>query len=135
MAEPPRVLMIDNNLGDQQLVRIAFDEARIPVDLIQAMDGKEGQEALRRTADGAEPPPRVVLLDLNMPRMDGREVLIWARSQPALSELRIVVLTSSHVPRDREDCLALGATDFVVKPTDFDAYLALVEGLRPYLGS
>jgi CheY-like chemotaxis protein len=133
MADPPRVLMVDNNLGDHQLVRIAFDEARIAVDLRTAMDGKEGQEALQLMLDGAEPPPRVVLLDLNMPRMDGREVLTWARAQPGLGEVPIVVLTSSHVPRDRADCLALGATDFLVKPTDFDAYLTLVESLRRYL--
>jgi len=129
----PRLLMIDNNQGDLELIRIAFEEARIRVDLTIAASGRDGQIALERVATGEDQPYLLTLLDLNMPGLNGHDVLTWARAQPALTQAPIVILTSSSSASDRRACLAEGATDVLVKPPTFGAVIALVEGLRSYL--
>jgi CheY-like chemotaxis protein len=135
MAEVPRVLMVDNNPGDLELAHLAIEEAGLVVDFAVARDGKEGQLALQRMSDGQERRCQAMLLDLNMPRMDGRQLLSWARAQPDFAELPIIILTSSHVDRDRVDCLAMGATAVWVKPLDFDCYVELMAKLTRFFGS
>lgn len=122
----PRLLMIDDNAGDRQLVALALADSAVAVELDTAGDGMEGRAALRAIIAGERPPCRAVLLDLNMPRLDGREVLRWARAQPALRHLPILVLTSSFSPRDRDECLALGADLVLVKPADYAGFQELV---------
>lgn len=126
MPERLRILMVDNNPGDLELASLAMAEAGVDAQFETALDGVEGRDALERIARAERPPVDLVLLDLNMPRMGGRDVLAWARTQEALRALPIVVLTSSHLGRDRDDCLALGATRFAVKPTDFSDYVRLM---------
>ncbi|MBA3707798.1 MAG: response regulator [Planctomycetes bacterium] len=129
----PIVLMVDDNLGDHQLLTLAFDEAGIAVEVRFATDGYEGQKLLRAMTDGREPLCRLVLLDLNMPRINGRELLGWARTLPALRDVPIVVLTSSQIRKDRDDCLAGGATAFQIKPFDFNEYVTFARSLSTFL--
>lgn len=129
------VLMVDNNLGDHQLLTLALGEAGIQAEVRLATDGDEGQKLLRAMADGKEPMCSLVLLDLNMPRVDGRELLGWARALPSLHDVPIVVLTSSQIRKDRDDCLAAGATAFQVKPLDFHEYVTFVRSLTPFLAN
>jgi CheY-like chemotaxis protein len=129
----PRLLMIDNNRGDLELIRIAFEEAEFPVMMTSAESGAEGQALLTRVEEGLDPPYLLTLLDLNMPGMSGHDVLIWARSQKSLAQAPIVILTSSSSHTDRRRCMSEGATDVLVKPATFGAVLALVVGLRSYL--
>jgi len=133
LAVAPRLLMIDNNQGDLELIRIAFEEAAIRVDLVLAGSGRAGLAALERVVAGIDPPYLLTLLDLNMPGHNGHDVLLWARAQPALATAPIVILSSSGSACDRRSCLAEGATDVLVKPPTFSAVIALVEGLRTYL--
>ena len=129
----PRLLMIDNNRGDLELIRIAFDEAEIPVSITCAESGAEGQMLLGRVSQGIDAPYVLTLLDLNMPGKNGHDVLTWARAQPTLLRATIVILTSSGSQSDRRRCLAEGASDVLVKPATFGAVLTLVLGLRSYL--
>ena len=132
-GQRPVVLMVDNNLGDLDLTRIALEEQGIDVQLDTAGDGKEAQGLLRRMLTGERPLCCLLLLDLNMPRMDGRELLGWVRAQPGLKGLPVVILTSSHLPRDRTECLALGATDYWVKPASFVDHVQQMARVREYL--
>jgi CheY-like chemotaxis protein len=130
MTAPPAILMIDDNQGDVDLVRFAFEESRFPVRLVVAHDGHTGREWLHQHAAGALAPFQLVLLDLHMPRMDGRQLLLWIGQQQGLAHLPVVVMTSSDAPRDRQDCLEAGARAFHVKPATFDGFVALARELR-----
>lgn len=121
--------MVDNNPGDIDLVQLACEEAGIAARFVTARDGVDGRELLSRIAYGEVEPCQLLLLDLHMPRMDGRELLVWVRQHPAFLALPIVILTSSDAPRDRVECLRLGADGFCVKPTDFHQFLDLARQL------
>ena len=126
MTAKPLILIIDNNPGDHLLCQTAFAEGNLVVDVQTAMDGQAGITALQHMMDGTAPMCSLVILDLNMPRIDGRRVLTWARGHRQLAALPIIILTSSEVPRDRDECFAAGDTAFLVKPGTFDGYLDLM---------
>lgn len=126
------ILMIDDNPGDPELMCLALAEAEVHTEVSIAINGLHGQELLLAAIDSGAS-YQLVLLDLNMPLMDGRAFLGWARSRRDLRDLPMVMLTSSHSPADQRDCLALGATDYLIKPFDFDGYQILIEALKPYL--
>jgi CheY-like chemotaxis protein len=134
MTDRPRIVMVDDNAGDLVLVQIAMDCARVPADLITAKDGRELQGELSSMGDAELGLIRLLLVDLNMPVMDGRELLAWVRAQERLRHLPIVILTSSSAAADRRACLAAGATDYWVKPRDFDDYIDLTERFLAHLG-
>jgi len=132
MADTPRILMVDDNPADHQLIQLAIEDAGLPVVQVAARDGRHALIFLEAMVAGG-PPLALMLLDLNMPGMDGRQVLAWARAQPTLRDLPIIVLTSSHAPADRRDALALGASEFQIKPGDFAGLAAIVARIRWYL--
>lgn len=119
------VLVIEDNPDHALLVRIAAERVDPTLDVRVAADGLEalaylggdGQYDDRR----AHPFPRLVILDLIMPRMDGFGVLEWVRSRPELRALPVVILTSSVSPKDEARALRLGARAFYTKPADLDA--------------
>ncbi len=110
------------------LVKTAIAEARLPVELTRACDGDEALSALARCA-GQQKPPDVVLLDLNLPRVSGFEVLAGMHESAELMTVPIYVLSTSAVPRDRERALALGARDFHTKPSTFDGLVHLMRAI------
>lgn len=133
MADKPHLLMVDDNDGDLGLVRIALDDSRIDVAFDTAADGLHGQALLQRLVDDGQTLPKVILLDLNMPRMDGRQLLAWIRSSEVYRALPIIVFTSSHNAKEQTACMAMGATDYRVKPSTLEGYRQLVAHLVPYL--
>ncbi len=130
MNDTLRILMVDDNAGDIELLSLACEEVGFNVALHSARDGIEGRNELMVKTTGEAPGWRLLVLDLNMPRMDGRQLLAWVRQQPHLSALPVLVMTSSDAPRDRDECLRLGADEFRIKPTTFDQYIALARHLR-----
>jgi CheY-like chemotaxis protein len=126
------ILLVDNNLGDQELIQLALEEAGVASVVHKAIDGFDGQAHLQAVIDGA-PPYRLLLIDINMPRMDGRSLLTWVRAQPALKDIPVIMITSSPRPADRQECLDLGATRFVVKPMDFLGFCGLASEVREYV--
>ena len=133
MADKPHLLMVDDNGGDLGLVRIALDDARIDVAFDTAADGLHGQALLQRLVEDGQTLPKVILLDLNMPRMDGRRLLVWIRSSEVYRALPVIVFTSSHDAKERTVCMAMGATDYWAKPSTLEGYSQLVAHLVPYL--
>ncbi|MBA3684639.1 MAG: response regulator [Planctomycetes bacterium] len=130
------ILVVDDNPSDVELTREAFAQQRLPVSIAVAADGQAAVDYLRRVAaDGALERPCFILLDINMPGINGFEVLTFVRTHPAFSTMPVLMLTTSSSPGDRARALAGGATEYLVKPRRFGDLLAMVDGMRSYLPS
>ena len=130
------ILLVEDSPDDVELTRIAFAEAGID-DLLQvARDGSEALDYLfaRGRHAGRDPAdlPSLVLLDLNLPRLDGREVLQAIRADAAMHALPVVVLTTSTEPFDIDASSALGANGYIRKPVDFDQFVAAMRQVGLY---
>lgn len=127
-----RILMIDDNPGDIELVRIACEMAGLKVIIESVSDGIEAMRSLSSAArDGTL--PAMVLLDLNMPRANGFEVLDFMCVRHLVDQVPVVVLSTSRQSEDRKRCLALGAKAMYSKPESILDLNRLVEDFRPYL--
>jgi len=127
------VLMADDDEDDRVLTRDAFDDCGVDVDLRFVEDGQELLEYLH--GDGAwrgRPTPSLILLDLNMPRKDGREALVAIKENPALRRIPVVILTTSKAEEDVLRSYDLGVSSFISKPVTYESLLALVRTLSHY---
>lgn len=121
-----RVVIIEDNPGDVYLIREALREAGLRCDYQVYSDGAEALEALLPKDGGeSEVAPDVILLDLNLPKISGEQVLDTMRRIERCAAIPVVVLTSSDSPRDRERATALGATLYVRKPSNLDEFLRI----------
>lgn len=123
-ATPLHILMIEDNPGDVRLVREALREAGIDHRLQVVSDGEDARSLLAALGT-SRALPDVVLLDLDLPKVGGRELLVMIRSVVALRDVPVVVLTSSAAEEDVHRSLELAADDFVTKPMELDQYVAL----------
>jgi CheY-like chemotaxis protein len=139
MTNPNRsrvILMADDDVDDRLLVREALSEAAVPHSLHFAADGQmlldylKGEGAYAGRAD--TPAPELILLDLNMPLKDGREVLREIRSDPVLRRIPVVVFTTSRADTDVRQMYELGANSFVTKPAAFADLVRLMKRLTDY---
>jgi CheY-like chemotaxis protein len=133
---PKCVLVAEDNPPDVYLIRQAIQNANtnIAFDMIVATDGEEAIDYILRRGKFEEAcQPDLVILDLNLPKSDGLDVLRCVREQPELSQIPVVVLTSSDSPADRSQAQRLGANRFVTKPTDLDAFMSIGRLLVRYL--
>jgi len=132
-AKPITILMADDDPDDRFLAREALSEARLANDLYFVKDGEELLEYLRgvgRYADPDDRPrPGLILLDLNMPRMDGREALVEIKADPALRSIPIVVLTTSEAEEDILRSYNLGANAYITKPVTFESLVSIMKAL------
>ena len=130
------ILMADDDEDDRLLTRDALAESRLANDLRFVRDGEELLDYLRRRgayADPASAPrPGVILLDLNMPKVDGREALAEIKADPALRRIPVVVLTTSRAEADIYRSYDLGVNSFVSKPVTFAALVEVMQGLGRY---
>ncbi len=123
------ILLIEDNAGDAELMREAFDELTTPVQLRCVRDGEQGLAALRAAA-AAGTLPALLILDLNLPLLSGRELLEEIRADAALRTLTVLVLTTSRAPSDRAACYALGCNAYLTKPVGYLAILKLVQAIE-----
>lgn len=130
------ILLVEDNPDDVELTRIAFDEAKIANRLIVVSDGVEALDYLfARGAHADRDPddmPSIVLLDLNLPKVDGREVLQAIRADERTKTLPVVVLTTSTEPFDVEASYALGVNSYIQKPVDFEQFVWAVKQVGLY---
>ncbi len=122
------VLYAEDEENDRVLVEYALKRAAPQVTLITASDGVEAIRWLGNRR-GVEQSPSCVLLDLNLPRKNGFEVLSWIREQPEYKTLRVIVLTSSDLQQDRDRALNLGADAYEVKTGELRKYVEFLSGL------
>ncbi|MCC2669424.1 MAG: sensory box histidine kinase/response regulator [Armatimonadetes bacterium] len=132
-CRPVRVLLIEDNPGDVELTIEALAEGRVLNELQVAVDGEEALRRLRREGEHVHAPrPDLILLDLNLPRMNGRQVLDAIKSDPALREIPVVVLTSSQAEADVRGAYEHHANAYVVKPIDLPRFLAAVQLIEQF---
>lgn len=130
------ILVADDSVEDVLLLKIAFEKAGTKVPVMVVRDGEELVEYLSG-ADGfadrtTHPMPRLLLLDLKMPKMDGFDVLRWLQKHPELRRLVVTILSSSNQRRDVNLAYDLGANSYVVKPNSMSGYSDIVAKLRDY---
>ena len=133
---PITILMADDDADDRRLTQEAFEEARLINDLRFVENGEQLIEYLRKEgayAPPAEAPrPGLILLDLNMPRKDGRTVLKEIKNDPALRKIPVVVLTTSKADEDIYKSYYLGVNSYIVKPVTFEALVDILQTLEKY---
>ncbi len=137
MNEGKTILLVDDSETDLMLMRFAFKKAEFDDQLQVVWNGEEAIAYLKGEGVFSNrnqyPLPAVMLLDLNMPMKNGFDVLTWARTQPALKRLSIIILTASMRPEDVERAFDLGAGSYLVKPGSLDALTAMIRCLRDWL--
>ena len=132
-GRPVEVLLVEDNPDDVELMRIGFRRAKFAVNLHHVGNGEECMAFLRREAPYTDVPRQdLVLLDLNMPRMDGREVLAEIVKDEALIQIPIVVLTSSDADSDVLTSYRLSCSSYIVKPVDFEQFSRVVHSIGDY---
>ncbi len=123
---PITILLAEDNPGDVYLVRLALQQSGLHFKMVEVSDGEQAMQYLNAMRDDeAVPAPAFVLLDLNLPRVDGKTVLACLKTIPKCLGTRAIVLTSSEYPTDREDVDRLGADCYFHKPQDLEAFLKL----------
>jgi len=133
LTRPIEILLVEDNPGDVRLVREALREGDVRNNLHVAPDGVEALRFLRRedgVADAVR--PDLILLDLNLPRKDGREVLEALKSDPALRSIPVVVLTSSQAEQDIARAYDLHANCYVTKPVDLERFITVVKSIETF---
>lgn len=131
--KPIELLLVEDNLADADLTRESLEHGRLQLTLSLVMDGVEALDFLhRRGRYGHAPRPNIMLLDLNLPRMDGRQLLAEIKSDPDLRLIPIVVLTSSEAEADIIRSYDLGASCYVAKPVDLHGFKNIVKALEQF---
>lgn len=135
-TRPVVILMADDDPDDRQMTKEAFERSKLLNDLRFVEDGVELLDYLKRRGRYADeqssPRPGLILLDLNMPRMDGREALREIKADPALRTIRIVVMTTSRAEEDIHRSYDLSAASYITKPVTFQALVDVVQTLGRY---
>jgi two-component system, response regulator len=128
-----RLVMAEDDPEDQLLVRKAFERAHLANTLLMVSDGEELLDCLRHRGIYADTPrPDLILLDLNMPRMDGREALALIKADPDLRAIPVVVLTTSAAEEDIVRSYDLGVSSYIQKPVTFEKLVEVVSELGRY---
>jgi chemotaxis family two-component system response regulator Rcp1 len=123
-----RILLVEDNSSDAMLLQEALRAAEVTFPVDHVTDGEQAMAHLRE----AETPPGLMLLDLNLPRMDGREVLTAVKSDPELREIPVIILTTSSAPSDVELAYDRGANAFVRKPLGLDRLIDAAASIRDF---
>lgn len=132
-ARHSRIMLVEDSEADVALAKEIFKEGGLSFDLHVACDGVEALAMLRREGEHAGlPHPDFILLDLNMPRMDGREFLSIIKADPTLKRIPVLVMSTSDSPRDVLTCYELQANAYIAKPLDIDDFITLVESIRDF---
>lgn len=131
--KPVRIFLAEDNDGDVFLVRLALEKRGLTHDLVVANNGEAALSLLEQAEHGLTGAPELILLDLNLPKVNGNLVLSRIRQSPAFSGTPVIILTSSDSPKDRESALSLGADLYFRKPTDLRAFMQLGDVIQETL--
>lgn len=127
------ILLVEDNPGDVRLTREALREGKVLNNLNVATDGQEAIEFLRREGEFKDVPrPDLILLDLNLPKKDGREILAEIKADESLKRIPIVVLTTSQAEKDIIQSYNLGVNCYITKPVDLDQFIYVVKSIEEF---
>lgn len=126
-----RILIIEDNATDVALIEEALSEHGIRYELEAIDDGQRAVDHLQHIESHSK--PDLIILDLNLPRRDGLEILVRYRMHIPLADVPIVIVTSSNSPSDQQRAKTMGANDFIRKPMNLDDFLALGQRFRSFL--
>ena len=132
-GRPIEILLVEDNPGDVRLTIEALRESKVRNNLHTAVDGVEALAFLRREGDyAAAVRPDLILLDLNLPRKDGREVLADIKADPSLKTIPVVILTTSRAEQDVLRSYELQANCYITKPVDLDQFITVVKSIEDF---
>lgn len=132
-GRPVEILLVEDNEGDVGLIEEVFEDGRINNNLHVAEDGEEAMEFLFQEGQYADAPrPDLILLDLNLPKKDGREVLKEIKEQDSLKLIPVVVLTTSKSEEDILKSYDLHANSYITKPVDFNQFMKVVKSIEDF---
>jgi CheY-like chemotaxis protein len=132
-ARPVEILLVEDSPSDTELTVEALQEAKVRNHLSMVEDGVQALEFLRRQGKYAEAPrPDLIMLDLNLPRKDGREVLAEIKSDDRLKTIPVVVLTTSRAEQDVLQAYRFHANCYITKPVDFEQFLSVVRSIESF---
>ena len=133
LGRPIEILLVDDNPGDIDLAKEAFAEGKIINNLTVAQDGVEAMAILRREDTfSTAPKPDIILLDLNLPKMDGRQVLEQIKADPLLRLIPVIILTTSGLEEDIFKSYSLHANCYITKPVDLDQFIGVVRSIEDF---
>lgn len=135
-SEPLVILLAEDDDGHARLVERNLQRAGITNQVIRARDGQEALDYVHRAgghSDREASAPLLLLLDINMPRVDGVEVLRQVKGDPATAKIPAIMLTTTDDPREVERCYQLGCSVYITKPVEYDAFVEAVKRLGLFL--
>lgn len=133
IKRPVHILLIEDNPGDVRLTQEAFKEGQMDITMSVVMDGVEAVKFLKKEDEYADSEvPDLILLDLNLPKMDGREVLEVIKSTQALKRIPVVVLTTSNAEQDILKSYNLHVNCYINKPVDFDKFFDIIQKIEDF---
>jgi CheY-like chemotaxis protein len=129
------ILLVEDDAGDILMTREALAESKVLNDLRVVNDGREAIDYLDRVDDPESPRPDLILLDLNLPKVDGREVLAYVKGHERLRRIPVVVLTTSQAEEDIVRSYDLHANAYITKPVDFEQFMVVVRKVDEFFVS
>jgi chemotaxis family two-component system response regulator Rcp1 len=127
-----KILLVEDSPSDVRLIREVVKEAHIPIQLSLARDGVEALDYMRQTETGTTVRPDIILLDLNLPRKNGREVLAELKASVAFRQIPVLVMTSSQAEDDIRACYGLNANCYITKPINLSQYFQVVRAIENF---
>ena len=132
MTTPQPIMLIEDSPEDVEATLRAFRRSGLHNEIVHCATGDEALDRLHGRVPGDTPRPGIILLDLNLPGTDGREVLAEIKASDALKSIPVVVLTTSSDERDVEACYRAGASSYIQKPVNMDGFLKAIQQLAGY---
>ena len=130
---PVQILLVEDNYGDMLLTQQAFKKSQILNEISVARDGEQAVEMLLKQGQYSEYSlPDIILLDLNLPKMDGKEVLAIIKQDPQLKQIPVIVLSSSRADQDVIKSYQLNANSYLIKPVSLPAFLDVVKAIESF---
>jgi chemotaxis family two-component system response regulator Rcp1 len=132
-VEPIKILLVEDQPADVRLTEEVLKQGKVANELFVAEDGEKAMQFLRHEGEYEEVPrPDLVILDLNLPRMDGKEVLQAIKGDPALLKIPVLMLTTSAAERDILDAYSHHVNAYITKPIDLDEFVAVVSSIEQF---
>lgn len=130
MNNQQKIVIVEDNQGDLELIKLALDLKKVQRELVHLADGQKALDYFRGLE--YQQKPRLIILDLNLPRINGKEVLHFIKSQPWLKSIPVVVLSSSNLEQDIVDVYSLNANCFISKPIDLDDFISAIQSIDEF---